>query len=526
MTHMRSYTCYNRAVKNNPAPRFSEPLLAAVAHAQAQHQLFDRAADAPVPVVVAVSGGADSVCLLHALWQLSGPWGLALHVAHVDHGLRPAAAADSDFVAALAARYELPFHVVKLDPIALRADTNGLEAAARVARYAFLAQVARTLSGAIVTACIAVAHHAGDQAETLLLRLLQGSGLRGLAALRPVAHVPTAAEDKELPVRLVRPLLDVQRAEIIAYLHHHDLPWVEDETNADTRFTRNHLRHVVLPALATLNPNIVATLSRSAELLAAEADRAEAADLAALDQLLVEPRAEGRVVLDLVRWQRLPLAARRGVLRTALDRLAVDNRQLGYEHIEQIVQLAASSKSSGPHPLPEGLAWSIIGATSAQGARLCLHAAGTALVAVDHPFLDAAWRAEHGECPVPVPGEIVVGEWRLITTRLHAAELAAAWQDAHTPWRLYADADALGHPVLAAPSPGLRIAPFGMGGRHRQVVDVLGSHKVPPSVRLGWPLLVDRRDGQVLWVCGLRGAESLRISAQTREVVCCEWQRR
>ncbi len=526
VSHALYYTCYNRAVKNNPAIPLSDPLLAAVAQAQAQHKLFGLHDVVPVPVVVAVSGGADSVCLLHALWQLSGPWRLALHVAHVDHGLRPAAAAERDFVAALAARYRLPFHIAQLDPVALHADKNGLEAAARAARYAFLAYVARQVSPPTVAACVAAAHHAGDQAETLLLRLLQGSGLRGLAALRPVALVPTAAEDNKPAVRLVRPLLGVQRTEILAYLQRHDITWMEDETNTDTRFTRNHLRHVVLPALASLNPNIVATLARSADLLAAEAERAESADAAAFGQLLLEPPAASRIVLDLVRWQSLPLASRRGVLRTALDRLPGDSRQLGYEHIEHMVQAAAAGRGSGPHPLPDGLAWSVVGATTTQPARLCLHAAGSAPVTIDHPFLDAAWRAEHGECPLPIPGEITVGEWRLVTTRVPAANLPVHWQEERAPWRLYADADALGQPDLVAPSHGLRIAPFGMDGRHRQVADVLGSHKIPPSIRPGWPLLVDRRDGRVLWVCGLCTAESLRISAQTREVVCCRWERR
>jgi tRNA(Ile)-lysidine synthase len=530
-----SHTCYNRAVKRNPAFAPSDPLLAAVVHAQEQHTLFPLQDELRCAVVVGVSGGADSVCLLHALWQLSGPWHLALHVAHVDHRLRAAAAADADFVAALAARFQLPFHVTRLDPADLRADANGLEAAARAARYTFFAQVARQVSGVAATACVAVAHHAGDQAETLLLRLAQGSGLRGLAALRPVAplpHAPAAATGEEMPpLRLVRPLLGVQRADVVAYLRRHDLSWMEDETNADTRLSRNYVRHAVLPALASLNPNVVATLARSAELLAAEAERAEVADAAVLDELLVEPPVAGRIVLDLVRWQNLAfLAARRGVLRIAFNRLAADSRQLGYEQIEQIVHSAttgrSSTRSSGPHPLPAGLAWSVVGAADGQPARLCLHAAHVPPVALDHPFLDAAWRAEHAACPLPVPGEITVGAWRLVTTRMPAAELPATWREPHAPWRLYADAAAFGRPALVAPGPGLRIAPFGMGGRHRRVIDVLGSHKIPPSVRPGWPLLVDRRDGRVLWVCGLCTAESLRISAQTREVVCCEWQHR
>ena len=501
-----------------------DPLLSAVMHAQAQHGLFDLQGEHPIPVVVAVSGGADSVCLLHLLRQLAEPWGLALHVAHVNHGLRPAAAADAEFVAALATHCGLPFHGVNLDAAVLRADSNGLEAAARAARYAFLAEVARFLCGPSGPACVAVAHHAGDQAETLLLRLVQGSGLRGLGALRPLANVPVPAGDNKVPVRLVRPFLSVAREEILAYLRRHQLAWVEDETNTDLRFARNRLRHVVMPALAGLNPNIVGTLARTASLLADEAQRAAEADTAALEQLLVEPPAGGRVVLNLADWQLLPPAARRGVLRQALDQLAPGDRQIGQEHIEHISQSASSSASSGPHPLPGGLAWTIIGGTSTHRARLCLHAANISPIDIGQPFLDAPWRAAHEECPLPIPGEIAAGPWRLIATRVTVAELPVAWQENHAPWQLYAGAEALGQPVLTTPKPGMRIAPFGMDGRHRRVVEVLSSCKVPPSVRLGWPILVDRRDGRVLWVCGLRSDESLRVTSQTRDIICCKWQ--
>ncbi|MFN8467056.1 MAG: tRNA lysidine(34) synthetase TilS [Caldilineaceae bacterium] len=511
-------------MNRNPAPAVSDPLLSAVIHAQAQQGLFDLRGEHPIQVVVAVSGGADSVCLLHVLWQLAEPWGLALHVAHVNHGLRPAAAADGEFVAALAADCGLPFHVAKLDPAALRADRNGLEAAARTARYAFLAEVARSLRGPTGPALVAAAHHAGDQAETLLLRLVQGSGLRGLGALRPLADVPAPPGDGTEPVRLVRPLLAVEREEILAYLRRHKRAWVEDETNTDLRFARNRLRHVVLPALAGLNPNIVGTLARTAGLLADEAQRAEAADAAALAQLLVESPVEDRVVLDMGGWQLLPPAARRGVLRQAIDHLAPTCRQIGQEHIDQIARSAFSGASSGPHSLPAGLAWTIIEGTTKRGARLCLHAANTPPVEISHPFLDAAWRAEHDEYPLPIPGEIAAGAWRLIATRLPTAELPVAWQANQTSWQLYASAETLGQPVLTTPKPGMRIAPFGMGGRHRRVVEVLNSCKVPPSMRLGWPILVDRRDGRVLWVCGLRSDESLRIPSQARDIVCCKWQ--
>lgn len=512
------------AVTTNPA---TDPLLQSLAAAQAQHVLFPASPDGPQPVVVAVSGGADSVCLLHALAQLAGAWNLALHVAHIDHKLRPQSGEESQFVAGLAAQHGLPLHVTMLDPAALRADRRGLEAAARHARYTFLCAVARAVTPPGAVPGVAVAHHAGDQAETVLLRLVQGSGRRGLGGLRPVNTAPLPLLPGEPPVRLVRPLLNVPRADILAYLARHGLAWVEDASNADLHFARNQLRHIVLPALAAINPGIVGTLGRNAELWADEAERLAALDEAALARLACAPLGAGRVVLDLAAWQQLAPAERRGVLRAAFAQLGADARQLGFDHLAAIVQRTAPATGraagSGPHPLPAGLAWSVIGATAAQPARLCLHLAAAAPLAAGAPQLDAAWRQTQAALPLPIPGALAVGAWRLAAALLPAAQLPPDWPAACGPWRLYADADALGAAALAAPSPGMRIAPLGMGGQHRRVVAVLRGHKVPANLREGWPLLVDCRDGRVLWVCGLQPAEALRITEHTRQVVLLQW---
>lgn len=519
----------------------SDPLLAAVANAQARYGLFtlhhessaparaDTNPDAQLRVVVAVSGGADSVCLLHVLVQLAGAWGVMLHVAHVDHGLRPQSAAAARFVGGLAADLGLAFHATTLDPVLLRADSSGLEAAARHARYTFLCQVARRIAPAGVQPCLAVAHHANDQAETILLRLLQGSGLRGLASLRPLSSAPIFTPAGEMPVRLVRPLLAVSRDDILAYLARHNLTWLEDESNDDLQYARNRLRHRVLPELVALNPGIVATLGRNAELWADEAARLEAMDDAALAHLLVQPLEETRVVLDLAAWQLLPPPQRRGVLRAAFDHLGADARQLGYSHLDALargdgaVMKGAGLTSSGPHPLPDGLAWSVIAASPSRAAFLCLHDAKSAPLNLPQPQLDATWRSTHGALSLTIPGEMRAGGWRLVCTPLAASDLPTDWAATGSPWRLFADAAALGQTVLTTPRPGLRLQPLGMDGRHRRLVDCFRSHKIPPSLRLGWPILVDCRDGQVLWACGLQPAESLRITAQTQQVVLLEW---
>ena len=196
-------TWYNRSVT-------TDPLLAALAAAQDQHQLF---AQRPAAVVVGVSGGADSVCLLHALAALAAPWSLTLHVAHVNHALRPSADRDAAFVGSLAQRLGLPFHSLTLAPGELDRQPGGREAAGRAARQRFLHATAINVTPPGQVPHVALAHHADDQAETVLLRLVQGAGLAGLGGMRPVTSFqqPGAPADA-----LVLPMGDIAPAIALA----------------------------------------------------------------------------------------------------------------------------------------------------------------------------------------------------------------------------------------------------------------------------------------------------------------------
>lgn len=252
------------------------PLPAAVRAFFAQHRLVG-------PGVVAVSGGADSVALLRALLGAGlGP----LVVAHFHHGLRGAEAdADAAFVRELASDLGCRFEPGDAD---VRAAGGNLETTARRLRYGWLAGVAAA-SGA---AWVATGHTADDQAETVLHRLVRGTGLRGLRGIAPAAPLGEAT--------VVRPLLAVGRADVLAFLAGLGQPFRTDSSNADPRFTRNRIRADVLPLLTTFNPDAVAALNRAAE-QAAEAfgllDRL-AADLLTRAEL---PRAGDLVILDAAR---------------------------------------------------------------------------------------------------------------------------------------------------------------------------------------------------------------------------------
>ena len=532
-------------IAHAPAP--AQPILSALVDAQARHQLFLP----EQPLLIAVSGGADSVCLLHALHQLAPHWQLSLHVAHVDHALRPDSRDDAAFVAALAHDLQLPSYQTRLTPGIVDDDPRGQEAAARSARYGFLRQIANKL-GAHVT--VATAHHQDDQAETLLLHLIQGSGLTGLSGMAWVGELP---DNQQPTVRLVRPLLGVSRAALHDYLHAYGLTWREDSSNDDLAHVRNTLRHQVLPQLAAINPNIHATLARTAELLAAEADHADQRDRAALAAIMCEHTPSTRLVLDLFHLTQTDQATQRGALRHALQQLGIDLRTVGMTGIDALLDHARLAIVSGPHPLAAGWAWTVLRRSAASvssikdartptptnqnasfraharnplpsqseedsssqprrhdGSLLSLHSADVLPMGVDHPHFTAPLMPP---LPISTEGTLTHGAWQLHSSELAPAALPADWRSREQPWRFFGDAAHCGDLFLTTFRAGMSIAPLGMDGHRRTLGDIFTDCKVPPYLRAGWPVVVDGA-GMVVWLCGLVIAETVRVQPTTHTV--------
>lgn len=209
-------------------------------------------------VIVAVSGGGDSVALLHVLRRLQDPLGIKLHVASLNHGMRgEAGQRDLEFVADLAERWQIPFSVGQADvPRLSREWRVGIEAAARRARYQFLACVAREQG----SECVAVGHHLLDQAETIVMNIVRGSGTRGLRGMKIVSEMP-----HHKGIRLVRPLLRLSKSDLEAYCSQNKLAYRQDESNADIGYRRNFVRHEVISRLRKLNPDLLLAFDRLAE---------------------------------------------------------------------------------------------------------------------------------------------------------------------------------------------------------------------------------------------------------------------
>jgi len=288
-------------------------------------------------VLVAVSGGADSVALLAVLRELADRpgRGYELHVAHLHHGLRPGADADAAFVAELSERWGLPCTVERRDvPAERAAGGEGLEEAARRVRYQFLRETAEQVGAQRV----ATGHHADDNVETILFRLFRGTHLRGLAGIPAVRALAGG------PVRLVRPLLEVRRAELEAFCRDRGLSWRRDPTNADAVASRrNFIRHELLPLLRErLNPAVDQAVLRAAK-AAGEADAVLAERAAATLSAAKVEAGPGRLVLRAIQLAAAPPAVRRAALRLALEEAGAPLQALNRQHLAELAEVAVGA---------------------------------------------------------------------------------------------------------------------------------------------------------------------------------------
>lgn len=295
-------------------------------------------------ILVAVSGGVDSVALAHALREVSERWALELSIGHVNHGLRGAESeADEALVRDLGAKLALAVEVERVDPRAARRggpsrDRPSLQEAARTLRYAALAQIARRTGAER----IATAHHADDQAETLLLRLLRGTGPDGLAG------IPERSPDG----RVVRPLLAATRAEIERFAAGRGLVWREDASNASPRYARNRLRREWLPGLArAFNPRLLRALASLAEAQRRDSEWLEAAVAAEAAERFTMDGEWLRI--DLEGWEQLPESLSLRLARQALRRCGA-GRLAARVHLERIDALLRSGAGRAIE-LPGGL---------------------------------------------------------------------------------------------------------------------------------------------------------------------------
>ena len=446
-------------------------------------------------LLVGVSGGQDSVCLLHVLAGLQKELKITLHVAHLNHQMRGVdSEADARYVSRLADHLGIPATVASCDVKAHQARRRlSSEEAAREVRYDFLARVAKSIGADRV----AVGHTTDDNMETILLHLIRGTGTRGLRGLQPVGQWKSA----EGSLTVIRPLLPVSRQETADYCRDHRLTPVVDATNLSLSPLRNRIRHQLWPLLQSYNPRVSAALLRAA--------RIAADDLAFLDgesarwwgQMVT--RQGDTMVLDKEAFLKLASALQRHLMRRAIEELLGSLKDVEARHIEEI--MAALDKPAGRSlNLPGGLVFTI------EYNRYLLGREPGALS--PYPVLP-------DEYVLKIPGKTLLSGWRVEATIIEHEPAEEA--DNLTA---YFNRDKVGHKIVVrSRRPADRFQPLGMN-QAKKLGEFMIDAKIPRAWRQRVPVVSSPE--HILWVVGWRIDDRVKVTENTRSVLCLKFERR
>jgi len=414
-------------------------------------------------VLAAVSGGADSVALLCLLHALAPTFPLTVIAAHLDHGMRPESPQDAEFVRRLCARLGVPMSERRVDvPLLAGERRRGLEETARDVRREFLLEIACREG----CAAVALGHHRDDQAETVIFRLLRGSALPGLAAMRPRSSI------------FIRPLLSFSKNQILEYLAVREHSFIEDASNRDPAFARNRIRHQVMPLLREFNPRVEEHFSRLSGRLAMEEDYWEGEERRLLEELGWVGEGEGRFARgDLLA---LHPAVRLRLFRRAFLELRGDLVGIASCHLEGVERILSADRPQADMHLPGvwvGRRYDLL-----RLRREAPEAASPFLVRIDGP----------GIFPLPDGGELEVA---LVAEPLGESRRAVEFNAARVAFPL----------TLRTPRPGDRFRPSGLGGS-KKLKDFLIDAKMPREQRRQLALV---EGGEILWVVGIRRCAGL-----------------
>lgn len=433
-------------------------------------------------VLVGVSGGPDSIALLHFLYHLKSEWELELVVAHFDHLLRPESSKEADFVAEHAKNLGLVAVVGKSD-VAKYAKEEGLstQIAARELRYKFLEKAA-TEAGCQK---IALAHHLDDQGETILMNFLRGPSPRGMAGIPPVRD------------KIIRPFIEITRRQIEEYIEENLLDTVTDFSNFDRKYFRNRIRLDLIPALEKYNPNIMVGLARGGEIFREEDHYLEQITKKLFKEICLH-EATNKILVSYEDYQNLPLAIKRRLLRNCFTRLVDDNRELGFDEVERIIFWLEQPVSGKLLEWPEKVKIKYF-----QG-RILIEKLEIVSVQKDNHFQHTLWGF----------GEIK------INVGLFKAQQVNKWKQAGKPNSLEAflDAEKISFPLtIRNRCQGDRFYPFGMGGS-KKLKDFFIDLKIPQEERDKIPLVVSP-EGEIIWVVGFRIDDRFKITETTKKIL-------
>ena len=451
-------------------------------------------------VLIGVSGGPDSVALVHILLAFAPAYSLRIALAHLNHCLRQNESdRDEAFVTELAKQLALPIHVEREDVhrYQKRHRYLSLEEAAREVRYRFYHAIAARFE----YDKIALGHHADDNAELILMGLLRGSGPAGLSGIPPVR------DDK-----IIRPLIHMRRSQIMNYVAVKGLDYIEDSSNRDLQFLRNKIRHRLIPELkAEYNPKLIAALNRLAAILDAEHEMLEKLIQPIFEKALIFEK-QGSLGLSLEELNQQPLAVKRRLVRKAILKVKGNLRSIAFVHIEAILRLAQKGARAQILDLADRIR------IRRDGAILSLSKERQRLrQSVRSSFLSTmpAYAYELAE-----PGVIGIKEAAL---QISFSEIP---KDKVSDWRptdpriVFMDMDKIRFPlVIRNFCPGDRFSPLGIRGSQK-LKKFFIDHKIGRSERASCPIVLSRN--KIIWVAGYRLDNSVRITTRTRRILKAE----
>jgi tRNA(Ile)-lysidine synthase len=453
----------------------------------------------PIPsqsrLLVAVSGGPDSVCLLHVLVKLKKELGIELYAAHLNHQLRGAESeADAQYVFDLAQSLNVPATIAKRDVAGYQAQKRiSLEEAAREVRYNFLAQTAKALGASQV----AIGHTRDDHIETILMHLIRGSGTRGLQGLAP--HVKWQTADAVITV--VRPLLEVSREEIQSYCQEHNLMPRLDSSNLSLSPLRNRIRLRLLPLLKGYNPRIADALLRTAHIAADDAAFLEKAGDRLWHQ--VAQRQENTIILNKEPFLTLPPALKRQVLRLSLEKLIGNLKDIEASHVEEIMN--ALSKPAGRSlSLPGSLTFTI------EYDRYLLGEDSLALSPL--PPLES-------ELNLAIPGKTTLNDWHVVANITNREQRIEKGDSLTAHFDFDKTGDKL---AVRNRKPSDRFCPLGMS-QPKKLGEFMIDTKIPRLWRKRVPIVSSPQ--QIIWVVGWRIDDRVKVTENTKRVLCVRFRR-
>jgi tRNA(Ile)-lysidine synthase len=497
-------------------------------------------------VVVGVSGGADSVCLLHVLAKWRKGLGIKLHIAHLNHQLRgDESEADAEYVSNLAGSLGIPITIDRQDVAAYRIERNcSIEEAARELRYAFLARVAREVGANR----IAIGHTRDDHVETILMHILRGTGITGLCGLAPCSPMaydsqgmsspasalslrasPLSLRAKRSNLLVIRPLIDITKEETASYCQEYQLAPRIDSSNLSPSFFRNRLRLHLLPLLRQYNPSIDQALLRLA-------------DIAKEDSALIEQQASGlwdevarqennTIYLDKKQIASLPIALQRHLLRVAVTKLAGDVRDIEASHIEaarSLLNKPASKRISLPHGIICHGGYDELAITRLPSVTATSHSA----------IASEAWQSQLPPCPFPplsgefplkVPGQTVFPGWKVIASIVRERVASLSSLGALSTSERTCQSNLVAHFDLQKTGmklfvrqrrPGDRFQPLGMN-MPKKLYEFMIDAKIPRSWRGRIPIVCSPQ--QIIWVVGWRIDDRVKTTEASKEILRLEF---